>query len=225
VVIGIKDQMVYRHLLVRLDMKNPLDTLLASSVQCLIEKNLGEETIKKVKDRLFERYGINLTQAIEDFHKFDSVLQEFFGQGAEGLEAKLLETIIKTEKTKENIKSDWITIQDQNFAKIFLEALGDPDKKAILNSVLDKPLIVAEILEICKVPQTSGYRKINMLIKDGLLIQNGQYLTDDRKRVTKYQSVFRNINIELGRNSVRVKTQMNKEIITESSILRAVNLN
>lgn len=204
-------------------MQNALDCLLASSIQKVIEEHLGQKTIEKIKDRLFERYGMNLTQAIKDFHNLDSVLREFFGQGAEGLETKLLSDIIKTET--QDIKNDWITIKDHDFAKIFLEALGDPDKKDILNSVLDKPLIVAEILEICELPQTSGYRKINSLIKEGLLIQNGQYMTVDRKKVTKYESIFRNINIEVGKNSIIIKTRMKEKILVESSILCTVRLN
>ena len=206
-------------------MESVLDSLLAASAQRVIEENLGEKTTEKIKDRLFERHGISLTQAIKDFHKFDSVLREFFGHGAEGLEAKLFESIIKTEKTKDDVKKDWITIQDQGIAKTFLEALGDPDKKAILNSVLDQPLIIAEILESCKMPQTSGYRKINSLINDGLLIQKGQCMTVDRKKVTKYESIFKNINIELGKNCVKINTQMKEEILEESSILRIVRLN
>jgi len=203
-------------------MQNALDCLLASSVQKIIEENLGEKTIEKIKDRLFERYGMNLTQAIKDFYKLDSVLREFFGQGAEGLETKLLRGMVEVE-TKD-IKNDWITIQDQDSAKIFLEALGDPDKKAILNSVLGEPLIVAEILEICEMPQTSGYRKVNSLIKDGLLIQKGQHMTAERKKVTEYESIFKNINIEIGKNSILVKAQMKEKTLTESSILHAIRL-
>jgi len=203
-------------------MQNALDCLLASSVQKIIEENLGDKTIEKIKDRLFERYGMNLTQAIKDFYKLDSVLREFFGQGAEGLETKLLRGMIKVETS--DIENDWITIQDQDSVKIFLEALGDPDKKAILNSVLEKALIVAEILEVCKIPQTSGYRKINSLIKDGLLIQKGQHMTVDRKKVTEYESVFKNIDIKIGKNSTIVKAHMKENTLTESSILHAIRL-
>jgi len=204
-------------------LENALDILLASSVQRVIEENLGKKTVEKIEDRLFERYGMNLTQAIKDFYKFDSVLREFFGHGAEGLEAKLFKSIIQTKETNGDVKNEWITIQDQNIAKTFLEALGDPDKKAILDSVLDKPLIVTEILKICKMPQTSGYRKINSLIEEGLLLRNGYDIKDNRK-VTKYETIFKNIDIKVGKNSVRIKTQMNEEILEESLILRTFRL-
>ncbi len=63
-----------------------LDTLIAKSLDTTIKENLGKKTIQKVEQRLFEKYGINLTQSISDFSKLDTVSIEFFGEGAEGLE-------------------------------------------------------------------------------------------------------------------------------------------
>ncbi len=204
-------------------MQNGIDNLLVPSLRKTIEENLGKKTLNKIEERLVERHGMDLVQAIKDFYKFDSVLREFFGAGADGLETKFLQKIVELEKAK-NSKAEWITIQDQDLAKIFLESFGDPDKKAILNSVLDKPHIVADILKNCKIPQTSGYRKINSLINDGLLVPNGQSITSDGKKVTKYETLFKNINIEIEKNSVKVKIQMKKNTIENSSILQVVKV-
>ncbi|MFB5611012.1 MAG: transcriptional regulator [Nitrosopumilaceae archaeon] len=204
-------------------MQNGIDNLLVPSMRKTIEENLGKKTLSKIEERLVERHGMNLVQSIKDFYKFDSVLREFFGAGADGLEAKFLQKIVELEKVK-NAKTEWITIQDQDLAKIFLESFGDPDKKAILNAVLDKPHIVSDILKNCKIPQTSGYRKINSLINDGLLIPNGQSITSDGKKVTKYETLFNNINIEIEKNTVRVKIQMKKNTIENSSILQVVKV-
>lgn len=204
-------------------MQNGIDNLLVPSMRKTIEENLGKKTLNKIEQRLIERHGMSLVQAIKDFYKFDSVLREFFGAGADGLETKFLRKIVELEKVK-NSKTEWITIQDQELARIFLESVGDPDKKAILNSVLDKPHIVADILKNCKIPQTSGYRKINSLIKDGLLTPNGQSVTSDGKKVTKYETLFKNINIEIEKNYVKVKVQMKKNTIENSSILQVVKV-
>ena len=202
-------------------MQNGLDNLLVPSLRKTIEENLGKKTLDKIEQRLVERHGINLVQAIKDFYKFDSVLREFFGAGADGLETKFLRKIVELEKVKDT-KTEWITIQDQDLSKIFLESFGDPDKKAILNSVLDKPHIVADILKICKIPQTSGYRKINSLIKNGLLIPNGRTVTNDGKKVTKYETLFKNINIEIEKNSVKVTVQKKQRAVENSSILQII---
>jgi len=204
-------------------MQNGIDNLLVPSLRKTIEENLGKKTLNKIEERLAERHGMSIVQAIKDFYKFDSVLREFFGAGADGLETKFLQKIVELEKVK-NSKTEWITIQDQDLAKIFLESFGDPDKKVILNSVLDKPHIVSDILKNCKIPQTSGYRKINSLIKDGLLVPNGYHITNDGKKVIKYETLFRNINIEIEKNSVKVKVQMKKNAIENSSILQVVKI-
>ena len=204
-------------------MQNGMDNLLVPSLRKSIEQNLGKRTLEKIEDRLMERHGISLVQAIKDFYKFDSVLREFFGAGADSLEEKFLQKIVETEKLN-NAEKSWITIRDEDLSRIFLESFGDPDKKAILNSVLDKPQIVSDILKSCKIPQTSGYRKINSLIKDGLLVPHGQTVTSDGKKVTKYETLFKNVNIEIEKNSVLVKVQMKKNSLSDSSILQVIKI-
>ena len=204
-------------------MKNGLDTLLVPSLRKTIEKNLGKKTLNKIEQRLVERHGMSIAQAIKDFYKFDSVLREFFGAGADGLETKFLKSIVDIDKPKKN-SLGWITIQDQELVKVFLESFGEDDKKCILNTVLDNPLIVADILETCEIPQTSGYRKINSLIKDGLLVPNGYSFTNDGKKVTKYETLFQNIKIDIEKNMVKVKIQLRKQSVDDSSILQIIKV-
>ncbi len=198
-----------------------MDNFLVPSLRKTIEKNLGKKTLNKIEQRLIERHGMSIVPAIEDFYKFDSVLREFFGAGADGLETKFLQNLVKLEKAK-NTNVEWITIQEQELARTILESFGDHDKRAILNSVLDKPGIVADILKNCKIPQTSGYRKINSLIGVGLLIPNGQSITPDGKRVIKYETLFRNISIEIEKDYVKVKVKMKKDTIKNSSIFQVI---
>ncbi len=198
-----------------------MDNFLVPSLRKTIEENLGKKTLNKIEERLIERHGMSLVPAIKDFNKFDSVLREFFGAGADGLETKFLQNLVKLEKTK-NTNVEWITIQEQELARIILESFGDHDKNAILNSVLDKPRIVADILKNCKIPQTSGYRKINSLIAVGILIPSGQSITPDGKKVIKYETLFRNISIEIEKNFVKAKVQMKKNTIKNSSILQVI---
>ena len=80
-----------------------------------------------------------------------SVLREFFGAGADGLEQKFLKKIVEVENTKQT-DSSWIFMKDPELSKIFLESFADQDKKAILGSVMDESLIIANILETCKIP-------------------------------------------------------------------------
>lgn len=198
-----------------------LDTLIAKSLDCTIKENLGKKTLQKVEDRLFEKYGINLTQSIEDFTKLDSVLREFFGEGAEGLEKQFLENIVTLEETKTQ-DPNWVAIEDPSLAKLILESFGDEDKKNILNTVLDGSRIISEILETAHIPQTSGYRKINSLIDNGLLTVQGCVTTNDGKKVNKYKSIFENVTISIEKNKVVVKVLLAKESIEKSSVIQVV---
>jgi len=202
-------------------MENSLDNLLAPSLRSSIEVNLGKDTLNKIEQRLAERHGLSLVQAIKDFYKFDSVLREFFGAGADGLEQKFLSNIIDI-KTSKSEKSGWIEIRDPSLSKTFLESFADPDKKSILVSVMEDPMIISDILEKCEIPQTSGYRKINSLINDGMLISNGHELSRDGKKIKKYETVFTNIKMDVVKNSIMVKVQMKQNSLSESSVIKII---
>jgi hypothetical protein len=202
-------------------LENSLDNLLAPSLRKSIEVNLGKSTLNKIEQRLMERHGMGVAQAIKDFYKFDSVLREFFGAGADGLETKFLQNIIDLKHQKKGT-DNWIVIKDQDLAKVFLESFADEDKKAIIGTVLDESLIIADILKNCKVPQTSGYRKINQLIDNGLLISNGYEIATDGKKIKKYETIFDNVKMDIDRNIVVVKIQLKKNSFQESTILQMI---
>ncbi|MBM2819701.1 MAG: hypothetical protein HW410_1383 [Nitrosarchaeum sp.] len=198
-----------------------MDNLLAPSLRKSIEENLGKSTLNKIEQRLMERHGMGIAQAIKDFYKFDGVLREFFGAGADGLETKFLQNIIDLTQQKKTT-GNWITLKDQDLAKIFLESFADEDKKVIIGTVLDEPLIIADILNHCKVPQTSGYRKINQLIDHGLLISNGYEVSTDGKKIKKYETIFDNVKMDIEKNVVVVKIQLKKSSFQESTILQVI---
>ena len=204
-------------------MENGLDNLLVPSLRRSIEENLGKESLNKIEQRLMERHGLGLVQAIKNFNKLDSVLREFFGAGADGLEQKFLQEIIDVENSKPS-GSNWVSIRDPELSRIFLESFADQDKKAVLGSVTDEPLIIAKILETCGIPQTSGYRKINFLINNGLLIANGFELSQDGKKVKKYETIFDNVKVDIVKNDVAVKVQLKRTLLNESSILQTVQV-
>lgn len=198
-----------------------LDHLLAKSLDMTIRKNLGSQAVKKIEDRLFEKFGISLTQSMEEFDKLDLVLREFFGKGADGLEMRFFENIfqIKTKKSKEN----WYSLADSDINSVILQAFGDTEKKKILESVVEQPKIIADIIKECNLPQTSGYRKINALIDDGLL-----YVTDhvikENKKINQYACVFSNLRINIEKNKVSVDIQLSNFEQKNSTVLQTIKI-
>lgn len=196
---------------------------MAPTLRKSIEDNLGKSTLNKIEQRLMERHGLGLVQAIKDFHKFDGVLREFFGAGADGLETKFLQNIIDLKQQKK-ADDNWIVIKDQELSKLFLTSFADEDKKAIIGTVLNDSLIIADILDKCNVPQTSGYRKINQLIESGLLVSNGYAISTDGKKIKKYESIFDNVQMDIEKNSIVVKVQLKKTSVQESAILQIISV-
>jgi hypothetical protein len=201
-------------------MQHCLDNLIAPSLQKSIEENLGKTTLNKIEQRLFERYGISLLQAINDFYKLDSVFREFFGQGADGLELKFLGNIINMNQSK--LSTDWVIIHDQFLAQIFLESFADTDKKSILEATMEQPLMISDILDYCKIPQTSGYRKVHYLIDNGLIISNGYHILADGKKIQKYQAIFKKVQIDLIKKNITIKVQLKNNLMNESTILKVI---
>ena len=197
-----------------------LDRLLAKSLDSIIRENLGDKTIQKIENRLFEKHGLSLTQSIEQFNKLDAVLREFFGAGADGLEQRFLKSVCEVNvANNENL----VKIENPFLTKIILESFGDDDKKKILSALNGESLIISQIIERCNIPQTSGYRKINALIDEGMLVPSGFVATSDGKKITKYRSIFDNIQIEIVKNKITVVLHLANEDLKSSTVLSVCN--
>lgn len=191
------------------------DRLLARSIETLIRENLGDITIQKIESRLFERYGISLSQSIEQFHKLDAVLREFFGSGADGLEERLFDSVCQVKLANQEGQ---VLIDDPTLTRIILESFGDEDKKRIICTINSEPLAISQIITSCKMPQTSVYRKVNALIEDGLLVPAG-YDSNDGKKITKYRSLFDKIKIDIIKNKITITLGLAKKDMKASSVI------
>ena len=196
------------------------DAFFATSLEKIILDNLGESTSRKIQDRLFERYGISMTTAIREFEKLDSVLREFFGNGAEGLEKKFLDNICCINSKQDKIEKRF-TILDESIIQLILDTFRDKEMLTILNASIGEPWTISEMIDKLNIPKTSAYRKINILIETGLLVPTGYVLIENRRKVKKFKALFDNVNIDFG-NKPKVNVQFTPEIAAKSSILQTV---
>ena len=196
------------------------DHIIAKSLSGVIEKNLGIKTVQKIERRLFEKYGISWNQSLEEFEKLDFVLKELFGDaGAKGLEQRFCESIFDSKSKR---TSDiWITISDPGINSDIIQAFGDAEKKKIIESTIETPKIIYEIIKECNLPQTSGYRKINALIDDGFLIPT-EFEVKENKKIFKYICIFKNLKIEINSNKIKVSVQLNNSQQERCSFLRTI---
>jgi len=121
---------------------------------------------------------------------------------------------------RQNFDQKWITIKDKSLILLILQSYADPDKKKILDAA-ERPKTILDIIDYCKLPQTSTYRKINLLIRHGLLISNGQVSMKYGKNVTMYVTLFRNVEINIIRNDVQVRAIIDEN--SKNAVLRMMN--
>jgi len=197
---------------------NEIDVFFARSLESIIVENLGQQTLTKIKYRLAEKFGIGIYESLSQFSKFDYVLREFFGRGANSIEKKWFDSVLLVDSKSIKNNDVYITIKDNNLLMLFLETFGDEMKKDILNCVIDKQLTIYEILQQCNIPQTSGYRKIKPLIENGFLSVQCYTTSSDGKKIPKYTSVFDNIKINIEKNTVSISVKIKKDL-QESDLL------
>ncbi len=106
--------------------------------------------------------------------------------------------------------SGWTIIEDRHKTKLILELIGDSDKMNIIHAVMELPMAILDILERCKIPKTSAYRKINELIQYGFLVFCGYGISSDRRKVKKYRAYFTKARIEVEKDHTVVMIQLTK---------------
>ncbi len=115
-----------------------------------------------------------------------------------------------------DLEKKWIAIENSSLIELILKSVGDEDKKNIINTVIGEPKIISDILEISKIPRTSGYRKVKSLIDDGLLIPREYVTAHDGKLIAKYQAVFETILIAIEKNKIILCIEASQEFLKES---------
>ena len=88
----------------------------------------------------------------------------------------------------------------------------------MLNCLFDNELTTPQILSESKIPKTSGYRKIENLIINGLIVESGKVLSES-KRISKYRCVFDEIKIEMKKNNIIIQGVINEQIFNKSTCI------
>jgi len=92
----------------------------------------------------------------------------------------------------------------------------------ILNAVMREPKVISGILDTCKIPQTSGYTKLNSLIQDGLIASEGTLTTPDGTILQKYRTVFEDIHIDIVKNNVIIRILVPQQSFENSCLMQIV---
>ncbi|GBL41293.1 hypothetical protein EMGBD3_06610 [Nitrosarchaeum sp.] len=196
-----------------------IDRLIATSLSNVIKKKLGSNELKNIERKLFLEHGMSIKLSIEYFPKFSETLKNISNIDRKKFENECINKIIKIKKTDNDYS---VKIIDQKLIDLMLELCGDSETRKIITCLFDNDLTIPQILKESKVPKTSGYRKIENLIINGLILESGKVLSES-KRISKYKCVFDEIKIGMKKNDIMIQGVINKKTFDKSTSINITN--
>lgn len=198
-----------------------LDTLLLKAVFRSIQEELDSEKIKNINRVLEQEYGMTFQEAFNKIDKMRCALQKF-EMDVKYIEDKILRNFLIIEESTPI--ETWIRIRDKHLAEMILKTYADADKKIILDSIRDKSETIPKILDLCNLPNTSGYRKMNQLIEDGFVVPTGLSESFEGKRAILYKSVIQKVQIIINKDRITTLISAPKEVLRTSQVINMLLL-
>jgi hypothetical protein len=195
-----------------------IDRMLATALSCEIKKDLDLEILKHTERELFLEHGMSIKLSVEHFHKFTSVLRKNSTMDVKRFEKDCIGKVVKVKKRDDKFL---VTIVDSNLRDLILELFGEVETRKIISTLLENEYTIPQILKESKVPKTSGYRKIENLILQGLIIESGKVLSESKK-ISKLQCVFQEIRLEIKKDKIGIIGIVNKKIFEKSTSMKSI---
>ena len=180
--------------------------------------DLAKINLQKIESMIFEKYHFSLMECGKNPYKLDAILRKVFGPSHLLLERAVLENALDFTITTEMDKK-WLLVQSKSLVLTILNTFADKDKNRILAISSGKPHIIAKIVDLSGVPENTAYKKINQLIRDGMLIEYGSVFTSDARELKKYVGVFKNLKCGISNNKIAIKIKLSKEALNASQII------
>lgn len=196
-----------------------LDQIIVNAIMHTVKKEISSKDLEDIEMQL-QNYGIQMT---EIFYKFPEMKKSLFRftDDLKIIEDEILRDFLITELDSETSEI-WLVIKNQYLTELILKTFADQDKKAIMDLIRDEPETIPKILERCKIPNTSGYRKMNQLIDEKMVMATGMTETFEGKRAILYKSVIQRIQILINGDEVIVKISVDHETLDSSEIIHTI---
>jgi hypothetical protein len=160
---------------------------------------------------------MSIKLSIEHFDNFMRVLEKNSNLDVKRFVTECIEKIIKIKKIDDKYS---IEIINSNLRDLVLESFGDLETRKIISCILENEFTIPEILQKSEVPKTSGYRKIENMIINGLIIESGIVLSDSKK-ISKLQCVFQEINLDIKKEKTKVIGILTNKMLEKSSSIKS----
>ena len=195
-----------------------IDRLISSALSTEIKKKIDLDVLRKVERELFLDHGMSIKLSIEHFQKFTDVLKKNSNIDVNRFEKDCINKIIKVKKRDDKYN---VTIIDTVISNLILELFSELETRKIISVLLENEYTIPQILKESKVPKTSGYRKIENLIINGLVIESRKVLSESKK-IFKLQCVFQEIKLDIKKEKITVNGVISKKIFEKSTSMKSV---
>ncbi len=195
-----------------------IDKLISYALSVEIKKKMDLDLLKKVERELFLDHGMSIKLSIEHFQKFTNVLKKNSNIDVRRFEKDCINKIIKVKKRDDRYN---VTIVNTFVTDLILELFSESETRKIISALLENEYTIPQILKESKVPKTSGYRKIENLIINGLVIESGKVLSES-KRISKLQCVFQEIKLDIKKEKITVNGVVSKKMFEKSTSMKSI---
>jgi len=195
-----------------------IDRLISGELSAVIKKKMDLDTLKKVERELFLDHGMSIKLSIEHFQKFTNVLKKNSYIDVKKFEKDCINKIIKVKKRDNKYN---VTIINTFVSDLILGLFSESETRKIISVLLENEYTIPEILKESKVPKTSGYRKVENLIINGLVIESGKVLSESKK-ISKLQCVFQEIKLDIKKEKITVTGVVSKKMFEKSTSMKSI---
>lgn len=197
---------------------NSLDILLNKAILQSIQNAIDKEKLRRIELQLHEQ-GFEISEILSKFGQLRWKLFEF-EQDFKKIEDRILKDFLVRE---EHFSETWLVINNKVLTELILKTFADEDKKMILDFTRNSSETIPKILNLCNLPNTSGYRKVKQLIDDGFVIPTGMAETFEGRRALLYRSIIQKVQVYINKNDVIAKILVPKEILNSSLIVKTIS--
>ena len=195
-----------------------IDRLISAVLSKEIKKKLDLDMLKKIERELFLEHGMSIKLSIEHFQKFTNALKRNSQIDVKKFEKDCINKIIKVKKRDDKYN---IIIHNTIMTDLILELFSESETRKIISSLLENEYTIPQILKESKVPKTSGYRKIENLILNGIIIESGKVLSESKK-ISKLQCVFQEIKLDIKKEKITITGIVSKKMFEKSTSMKSI---
>lgn len=193
-----------------------VDLLISRYLANEVKNELKPPLLKKIERELFFMHGMSIKLSIENFEILHNILRQFHEIDVNAFEKSCMDKIISISRANNEYL---VTILNSKLTNKIFNYLGDGESRKLLSCIMGNNLTIPEILSETKILKSPAYRKIENLLLDGLILESGKILTNN-KRVSQYRCLFKEFQSVINKNKFQIVLVVDKKDLEESSIFK-----